>query len=143
MKRLLTLTIVSVMVLGAFSPMAMAQPSSESDSTAVITNQDFDAMQDVMVKMMNGQELSSSEWGRMGEFMEEHHGEGGLAVMGMMMGGNMMSDWDDNSFAGNRMMGSWSGGLGFVAWIVILNLLVWLLVGLLLSVLLIRRLNKK
>ena len=104
------------------------------DSDSIVTTEEFEAMEDVMLKMMNGEELTAAEAEAMSDFMESHHGAS-FPMMGSFNGSwNMMSGYD----SGFGMMGG-----GFLGWLFPLTMLVWLLVGLLLIGVLIRKLTNQ
>lgn len=104
-----------------------------------ITSAEFDEMQDVMIKMMNGENLTSQEWQEMSEFMGDHHGN---SFGPRMMQGGMMGQYGQGQvpFGGNMMM-DWSSDNSFVYWIFVFSMLVWLFVGIVLAILLVRKLN--
>jgi hypothetical protein len=102
-----------------------------------ITSAEFDEMQDVMLKMMNGEELPSQEWQKMSEFMDDHHD----TSFGPMMQGGMMGQYGQGQPLGGNMMMDWNSGNSFVYWIFVLTMVIWLFVGIVLAILLVRKLN--
>ena len=104
-----------------------------------VTAAEFDEMQDVMIRMMNGEELSSQEWQEMSKFMGDHHGNSFGPMM--MQGGMMGQQYAQGQPFGGSMMMDWNSGSSFVYWIFVLTMIVWLFVGIVLTILLVRKLN--
>lgn len=124
-----------VLTVGAAAVEAhMGTDGIESDTT--VTAEEFEAVEDVMLKMMSGEGLTNEEWDRMENFMDEHHESG----FGSMMGGMMMGQ---GGF-GPGMMQNTGGTMayGWMYWLFILTTVVWLLVGILLSLFLLNKLKK-
>lgn len=129
-----TLSIAHTGSLGNTDSMPMM-----SNETAGVSAEEFEEIEEVMLKMMNGEELTESQWQEMQEFMEGHHGS--FAPFNQMMwntGGYMNQDMAP--FRGGMMWGNYGT---FMMWIISLSILIWLLVGILLATYLIKKLNKK
>lgn len=112
-------------------------PMMDSQNTGEVTHEEFEEMEDIMLKMMNGETLTDEEWQEMSEFMESHHGSY-MPMMGFM-------GFGQNNFpmGGQGMMwGAGSGG-SFLYWIFYATTLIWLLVGILLVLYLFRKLNTR
>jgi len=123
-------------------PVAALAHTGESFTTDLDSEADYA----LMVKMMSGQELEDQEWEQMRSFMEEHHQDGGM--MGMMMGGigtaqDMPAGGGWMGPGANMMAGAYQGPATFWTWLVRVNLLAWLLVAILASTWLIRKLSER
>lgn len=132
MKKIL---IISSIILGLvmFSQVADAHMGEAGNmmysTSGNISPEEFEEMQDVMIKMMGGEELTESESKEMIDFMQEHHG----GYFPMMRGYGMSGQ------AG--MM--WGTAGSFITWILALTTVVWLLVGILLSIFLVKKISSK
>ena len=133
---------IALFIIGSF----VATPAITNAHTAGdvpvgggdVTVAEFEEIQDVMIKMMNGDSLTNEEAGEIYEFMENHHGAWGGFNSSQMMG------YNNNSWMpgfGTYMHGGIGGG-SFSYWIMMLAVLVWLFVGVLFSVVLVKKINK-
>lgn len=116
-------TVVSAHTNGPDMPMMNTQDGEVSQT-------EFDEVQGVMIKMMNGEQLTDAETSQLTAFMQAHHS--GWEHM-MSFGSGMVGSSGGHMFDG-------TGNFSVLSWIYLLMLVVWLLVGLLLVVVLMRRL---
>lgn len=117
---------------------ADSMPMMSERSAGEVSPEEFEEMEDIMLKMMNGEDLSGDEWQEMAEFMDSHHGAGfwSMAGNGMMFG---------SGFGRYGMMDEgfgWGHGSLFARWLFTVTTLVWLLAGILLIAFLFRKLSK-
>lgn len=95
-------------------------------------------MEELMEKMMSGT-MDQGEAEHMAELMQENPGP-----HGMMMGRiGMMGGFGPALSGGGMFSGHMSGGYGLAGWLFSLIPFVWLIVGLLVIVLLIKKINTK
>lgn len=143
MKKLFTATIIFIiplflvpMIAGAHTGVDESMPmmGSQEVENARVSQEEFSQMEDVMLKMMNGEELSESEAQEMYSFMQSHHQAGWPVMMGY--GGMGMYD----SFDRPHMYGNFGSAM---SWLYPLMVLVWLAVGVLLLAVLVKRLSRK
>ena len=135
MKKLLLFSLLFFGLFGLTYMSASADMGGGGDHghNDTVAMGEFEGMQAIMEKMMDGEALTDIEKQEMLEHMEEHHGSGS-----MMRGGDMSSHHGTLGTSGMMMGGTGAFGL----WIFPLTYLVWLLVGILLSVFLIKKLGK-
>lgn len=134
-----TIIIAALMAVGSMqiAEAHMSAGSAPAEGQSQVTEQEFEEMQDTMIKMMNGERLSQGEAEEMNEFMAGHQG----SFVPMMHGYGSDDGWN-RGFGGGMMQGGWMGGAGmFWSWIMGLAGLVWLLVGILLVVFLFKKIS--
>jgi len=131
---------ISIFVIGLFAVTPVITNAHigvgvvDGDSNVSVT--EFEEIQDVMIRMMNGETLTDEEAGEMYEFMENHHGvwDG--------FGGNQMMGYNSRMPGFGTYMHNGIGGGSFAYWIMMLVVLIWLFVGILFSFVLIKKISK-
>ncbi|MEX0934895.1 MAG: hypothetical protein WDZ70_01035 [Candidatus Paceibacterota bacterium] len=136
MKKILLVTALIIGFL-AFSPISVDAHAGAEANTSMMSSEvsaeEFDEMQSVMIKMMNGEDLTTEESKEMIGFMQSH-GEGHWP-----MGYGMMSQFDTSD---GRYSMMWGGGSALM-WLAGFASLVWLFVGILLILFLIKKISSK
>jgi len=130
--KYLKISTIALLALFLIQPIVIEAHMVGTNGGENVTVEEFDEIEGTMIRMMNGEKLSQAELEEMYEFMGDHHG--GYGMMSMMGGG----DWGGYG----NMMGFNSSSSSFIYWIFLLTTAVWLLVGLMLLPLLLKKLNK-
>ena len=131
---------ISIFVIGLFAvtpAITNAHTGGDVvDGGSAISVTEFEEIQDVMIKMMNGETLTNEEAGEMYEFMGNHHGALDR------FGGNQMMGYNNWTPGFGTYMHNGIGGGSFAYWLMMLAVLTWLFVGILFSVVLIKKISK-
>ncbi len=134
MKKILLLIL---MVVGVYSLSVagvgahMAEESFDSQPATVLPAGDRQEMQNLMFQMMGDGSLTDDEAAEMISWMSDHH--------------NGFSQLDGGNFSGGSampMMNGWGLSGGWVSWLGLVTMAAWLVAGVLLALLLIKRLSK-
>lgn len=99
-----------------------------------VSVEEFEEIQGTMIKMMNGEDLTKAEWAQMNTFMDSHHSAWDTFGNHMTEYAGRMPGYGMHMYNGARYSVTY--------WMTVLAIIVWLVVGILLSVVLIRKINK-
>ncbi|OHA15203.1 MAG: hypothetical protein A3G52_01185 [Candidatus Taylorbacteria bacterium RIFCSPLOWO2_12_FULL_43_20] len=147
MKKIKITIIITVMFFTGALALSQADAhvddASGSQSTdKAVTKEEFAQMEDVMLKMMNGEDLNDAEAGKMVNFMKDHHFSDNNFMMGGYSGGQSV-----RTGYGIPMMSGMMNGLGgsvysSASWLFFATVITWLFVGILLAIYIIKKLKQ-